>query len=173
MQVLWTEFLESLRQPEYVHVLLHPLPIYGLAAGIFSLVAALVARSRSGQAIALLLIMLTAIAAWPVAHFGHAAYDRVYAMSNDPAQKWLNWHEHLADRIVWAFYATAALAAATLVGFGRSPRLQRIALPLTLAVAVVALGLSGFLAFVGGKIRHSEFRHGPPPAWANTAADQD
>jgi uncharacterized membrane protein len=173
MQLLWTEFLEALRQPEYVHVMLHPLPIYGLVAGVFSLVVALLARSRSGQAIALLLIVLTALAAWPVAHFGYAAYDRVYAMSNDPAQKWLNWHEHLAGRIVWGFYATAALAAATLLGLWKSPRLHRIVLPLTLIAAVVALGLSGFLAFVGGKIRHSEFRHGPPPAWADTAADQD
>ena len=173
MQLLWTEFLEALRQPEYVHVMLHPLPIYGLVAGVFSLVAALLARSRSAQAIALLLIVLTAIAAWPVAHFGRASYDRVYAMSNDSAQKWLNWHEHLAGRMVWGFYATAALAAATLLGHWKSPRVHRIALPLTLTAAVVALGLSGFLAFVGGKIRHSEFRGGPPPAWANTAADQD
>jgi hypothetical protein len=173
MQLLWTEFLEALRQPEYVHVLLHPLPIFGLVAGVFSLVVALLAHSRSGQAIALLLMVLAATAAWPVAHFGHAAYDRVYAMSNDPAQKWLNWHEHLADRIVWSFYVTAALAAAALVGHWKSPGLRRIALPLTLVAAVVALGFSGFLAFVGGKIRHSEFRHGPPPTWADTAADRD
>jgi hypothetical protein len=118
-------------------------------------------------------MLLTASTAWPVAYFGHEAYDRVYAMSNDPEQKWLNWHEHLAERIVWGFYATAALAAAALVGHWKSPRLHRIALPLTLVAAVAALGLSGFLAFVGGKIRHSEFRSGPPPAWADTAADHD
>lgn len=173
MQLLWTEFLAALRQPEYLHVVLHPLPIYGLAAGVFSLVVALLARSRSGQAIALLLMLLTASAAWPVAHFGREAYDRVYALSNDPAQKWLNWHEHLAGRIVWGFYATAALAAATLLGHWKSPRLHRVALPLVLVAALVALSLSGFLAFVGGKIRHSEFRNGPPPVWADTAADHD
>ena len=173
MQPWWTEFLEALRQPEYVHVLLHPLPIYGLAAGVFSLAAAFVGRSRSGQAIALLLIALSAAAAWPVAHFGHAAYDRVFAMSNGDAQKWLNWHKHLAERIVWSFYATAVLATTALGGQWKNPRLHRIALPLTLVAAVVALGLSGFLAFVGGKIRHSEFRHGSPPAWADTAPDQD
>lgn len=173
MQLLWTGFLEALRQPEYLHVLLNPLPIYGLAAGVFSLVVALLARSRPGQAIALLLILLTAAAAWPVAHYGHAAYDRVYAMSNDPAQKWLDWHKRLADRIVWGFYATAALAATALAGQWKLLRLHRVVVPLTLVAALVALGLGGFLAFVGGKIRHSEFRDGPPPAWADTAADQD
>jgi hypothetical protein len=46
------------------------------------------------------------------------------------------------------------------------PRWQRLSLALTLAVTLVAIGLGGFLAFVGGKIRHSEFRDGPPPVIA-------
>ena len=173
MQLLWAEFLQALRQPEYVHVLLHPLPIYGLAAGIFSLVLALVGRSRSGQAIALVLILLTAASAWAVAHFGQEAFDRVYAMSNGETQKWLNWHAYLAERIVWVHYAAAALAAAALIGLLKFPRLHRPALVLTMVTALTALGLGGFLAFVGGKIRHNEFRHGPPPAWAHTAPDED
>jgi hypothetical protein len=173
MQSLWTDFFAALRQPEYVHVLLNPLPIYGLAAGVFSLGVALIARSRGGQAIALLLILLAAAAAWPVAHYGSAGYDRVYSMANESAQKWLNWHVYLADRIVWGYYATAALAALTLIGLWKFPRLHRVALVLTLVGALTALGLGGFLAFAGGKVRHSEFLHGPPPAWAHTAPDED
>jgi peptidoglycan/LPS O-acetylase OafA/YrhL len=173
MQSLWAEFLAALRQPEYVHVLLHPLPIYGLAAGVFSLLLALVFRSRPGQAIALVLIVLTAASAWLVAHYGHAGYDRVSAMSSGDAQEWLNWHKHLGERIVWVHYATAALAAAALLSLWKFPRLHRLALILTLVGALAALGLGGFLALVGGKIRHSEVRHGPPPAWAHTAADED
>ncbi|HUL52662.1 MAG TPA: hypothetical protein VLT83_04540 [Opitutaceae bacterium] len=173
MQLLWTEFWQALRQPEYVHVLLHPLPIYGLAAGVFSLVVALVARSRGGQAIGLVVMMLAAASAWVVAHFGHAGYDRVYAMSNDAAQKWLNWHQYLAERIVWAYYLAAAASALALLGLWKFPRLQRPAVPLSLATAVAAVSLGGFLAFVGGKIRHPEFRSGNPPAWAHTTAEPD
>ena len=160
---LWTQFLHELRQPEYVHVLLNPLPIYGLAAGFLSLVLAWVARSRAARAVALTLILLTALSAWPVAHFGHAAYDRVYAMSGTPAQQWLDWHAYLAERFVWVYYTVAALAAGALFCLWRAPRWQRLSLALTLAATVVALSLGGFLAFVGGKIRHSEFRDGPPP----------
>jgi hypothetical protein len=173
MQSLWTEILAALRQPEYLHVLLHPLPIYGLAAGVFSLALALAIRNRGAQAVALLLILLTAASAWLVAHYGHASYDRVYAMSNDAAQKWLNWHEHLAEGIVWVYYSAAALAAAALLGLWKYPRVHRVALPLAAAAAVVALGCGGFLAFVGGKIRHLEFRPGPPPTWAHTTPDED
>jgi glucan phosphoethanolaminetransferase (alkaline phosphatase superfamily) len=173
MQSLWTELLAALRQPEYVHVLLHPLPIYGLAAGVFSLLLALVGRSRSGQAIALVLILLTAASSWLVAHYGRAGYDRVSAISGGDALQWLNWHKHLGERIVWVHYATAAFAAAALLGLWKFPRLHRAALILTLVAAAAALSFGGFLAFVGGKIRHSEFRHGPPPAWAHTTADDD
>jgi len=173
MQQLWAEFLQALRQPEYVHVLLHPLPIYGLAAGIFSLVLALVGRSRSGQAIALVLMLLAAASAWAVAHFGEEAFDRVHAMANGEAQKWLNWHAYLAERIIWVHYGVAALAALALAGLWKFPRLHRTALVLTMVAALAALGLGGFLAFVGGKIRHTEFRHGPPPTWAHTAPDED
>ena len=173
MQSLWTDFVAALRQPEYVHLLLNPLPIYGLAAGFCSLVVALITRSRGGQAIALLLIFLTAAAAWPVAHYGSAGYDRIYAMSTGPAQQWLNWHAYLADRIVWSYYTAAALAVLTLLGQWKFSRLHCPALIFTLLATMTSLGLGGFLAFVGGKIRHSEFRHESPPAWAHTTADED
>jgi uncharacterized membrane protein len=173
MQALWTELLKDLSQPEYVHVLLNPLPIYGLAAGLLCLVVALIARSRGGQGVALLLILLATASAWPVAYFGGAAYDRVYSMSDATAQKWLNWHAHLADGIVWAYSVAAALTAVALVGLWKFPRVHRWALPLTAVIAFLTLGLGGFLGFVGGKIRHSEFRHGLPPAWANTTPDED
>jgi hypothetical protein len=173
MSLLWSEFLRGLHQPEYVHVLLNPLPIYGLAMGLLTLVMALVFRDRRTQAVALALIVMTAAAAWPVAHYGSAGYDRVYSMSDASAQKWLNWHAHLADRIVWAHYAAAALATATLAGLWKFPRWHRPALILTLVATLAALSLGGFLAFVGGKIRHAEFRHDSPPAWAHTAPDED
>jgi hypothetical protein len=172
MQPLWTEFVTALHQPEYLHLLWHPLPIYGLAAGLVSLVLALVFGSRPAETTALLVIVLTAAAAWPAAHYGHAAYDRVYAMTGGDAQQWLAWHQHLADRLVWVDYAAAACAAATLFGLWVFLPLHRAAVSLTLAMVLAALATGGFLAFVGGKIRHPEFRHGPPPAWAGPAADK-
>ncbi|MEA3092433.1 MAG: hypothetical protein QOJ04_3775, partial [Caballeronia sp.] len=32
--------LRDLRQPEYLHVLLNPIPVYGLAIALFGLIAA-------------------------------------------------------------------------------------------------------------------------------------
>ena len=33
-------FLKGLEQPEYIHVLINPLPVYGLAMGLIGLIAA-------------------------------------------------------------------------------------------------------------------------------------
>jgi glucan phosphoethanolaminetransferase (alkaline phosphatase superfamily) len=173
MSSLWSEFLRELHQPEYVHVLLNPLPVYGLALALLALALALIFRSREAQAVALILIVIAAASAWPVAYFGSAGYDRVYSMSDESAQKWLNWHAYLADRIVWAHSTAAVLAAAALAALWRFTRWQRLALVLTIAAALIAVSLGGFLGYVGGKIRHAEFRHAPPPAWAHTEPDGD
>ena len=170
---LWTEFLHALREPEYVHVLLNPLPVYGLAAGLFALLAAAIARSRAAQSLALFLILIGAVSVWPAAHFGEAGYDRVYSMSGEVAQKWLNWHMHLADTLVWVDSAAALLAALALVAAWKNHRLRRLATLATAIVALAGLGCGSLVAFVGGKIRHSEFRDQPPPAWANTKSDYD
>ncbi len=173
MQSLWLDFTSALKQPEYVHILLNPLPVYGLAVGFLSLVAALATRSRGAQTLAVAIIFVSALAAWPVAHFGDAAFDRVRAMSDADAQKWLNWHAHLADWILVAFYTTAGVAALALVAQWRFPRVHRWTLPATAVLAAVTFALGGLLAYAGGKIRHAEFRSHAPPAWANTSPDDD
>lgn len=55
---LLASLTEDLSQPEYVHVLLNPLPVYGLAVGIIGLVVALIIfrGSQAAQRTALILI---------------------------------------------------------------------------------------------------------------------
>src|SRR5262245_22602291 len=48
--------LRDLRQPEYIHVLLNPLPVYGLLVGLSGLVIALILKSRRAQIVTLLLV---------------------------------------------------------------------------------------------------------------------
>ena len=53
-------FLRGLEQPEYVHVLLNPLPVYGLALGLVALMIALALRSREARICAFILILIAA-----------------------------------------------------------------------------------------------------------------
>ena len=75
--------LRDLRQPEYLHVLLNPIPVYGLAIALFGLIAAAYLRSRGGQLTALVLIFACAISVWAVARQGDLAYNPVLSMADE------------------------------------------------------------------------------------------
>lgn len=157
------ELLQQLKQPEYVHVLLNPIPVYGILCGVLALMIGLLLRSRPAQITALILVILASLSVWPVSEYGERAYDRVYSMSNSDAQKWLDVHTHRAGRGVYVFYATALVAATALILPLLRPRTQTPLVVATLVLAIAALAVGGWISHAGGKVRHSEFRAGPPP----------
>jgi hypothetical protein len=155
--------LRDLRQPEYIHVLINPLPVYGLAMGLLGLIIALFLRSRSAQVATLVIVLICAASAWPVYEFGKQAKDRVLSMENEVGGAWLEEHEDRAEDLIWLFYVLAVVSAVALVAPRKWPR---SAGPLVIAVillGVTTLGAGGYIAYAGGKIRHREFRNVPPP----------
>ena len=155
--------LRDLRQPEYIHVLINPLPVYGLAMGLLGLIIAFFLRSRSAQVATLVIVLICAASALPVYAFGKQAKDRVLSMENEVGDAWLEEHEDRAEDLIWLFYALAVVSAIALVAPRKWPR---CAGPLVIAVillGVTTLGAGGYIAYAGGKIRHREFRNVPPP----------
>jgi alpha-D-ribose 1-methylphosphonate 5-triphosphate synthase subunit PhnH len=155
--------LRDLRQPEYLHVLLNPLPVYGLAIALFGLIVALYLGSRGGQVTALVLIFACAASAWPVAHYGEAAESSVLAMADDDGQAWLKAHAHRADELIYVFYVLALVSAAAIFAPKKWPRSARPLAIATLILTIISLGAGFYIAHAGGKIRHREFRNVPPP----------
>ena len=155
--------LRDLRQPEYIHVLINPLPVYGLAIGLVGLIVAFLLRSRRAQIATLILVLICSVSAWPVYEFGQQAKDRVLSMENEVGGAWLEEHEQRAEDLIWLFYGLAVLSAVALF----APRIwPRSSTPLVLAVillTIATLGAGGYIAYAGGKIRHREFRNVPPP----------
>ena len=154
---------QDLSQPEYVHVLINPLPVYGLAMGVIGLIVALLQRSRQAQIATLALILLSGAIAWPVVHYGEAGYDRVLAMSDDQGQAWLKVHEHRADELARLFYVLAGVAAAAILAPLKWPKSATALIISTLLLSFAVLGTGGYIAHAGGKIRHREFRNAPAP----------
>jgi disulfide bond formation protein DsbB len=154
---------QDLSQHEYIHVLINPLPVYGLAIAIIGLVIALLQRSRPAQVATLALVLLSGAIAWPVVHFGEEAYDRVLSMSDDQGQAWLKVHEHRADELAWSFYALAGVAAVAILAPLKWPKAATALSIVTLLFSFAVLGIGGYIAHAGGKIRHREFRNGPAP----------
>ena len=160
---MWQTFLRDLQQPEYVHVLLNPLPVYGLATGLIGLIVAFFLRSRRGQITALVLIFISAASAWPVVHYGEEGYDRVLSMADADGEAWLKAHQGRAEKVKYVFYALALLALAAIFLPKKWPGAATPLAGATLILALVSLGAGGYIAYAGGKVRHREFRTGPPP----------
>jgi len=155
--------LRDLRQPEYIHVLINPLPIYGLAMGWVGLVIAFFLKSRRAQIVTLALVLIGAVSAWPVYELGQQSYDRVLSMADTDGQAWLDEHQDRAQNLIYFFYALALLSAAAIVV---PMKWSKSSMPLTLAAIVlgaVVIGMGAYIAQAGGKIRHREFRNEQPP----------
>jgi hypothetical protein len=155
--------LRDLQQPEYIHVLLNPLPVYGLLIGLIGLVITLILKSRRAQITTLTLVLISSASAWPVYEFGQQGYDRVLSMTDDAGQAWLDEHRERGENLIWIFYVLAALSAIAIAAPIKWPKSS---MPLALAVLLlgaVTLGSGAYIAYAGGRVRHREFRNEPAP----------
>jgi hypothetical protein len=155
--------LRDLRQPEYLHVLLNPLPVYGLLIAWIGLIIAFCLKSRRTQLAILVLVLVSSLSAWPVYEFGQQAYDRVLSMADEDGQRWLDEHRDRAEDLIWIFYALAVLSAIAIAAPIKWPKSSA---PLVIAVILLGaatLGSGCYIAYAGGRIRHREFRNVPPP----------
>jgi|ERR1700730_9962689 hypothetical protein len=155
--------LRDLRQPEYVHVLINQLPILGLAVGCIGLIVALLLRSRSAKIATLAIVLISAASAWPTFEFGEQAEDRLLTQVDEDGRAWLEAHKARAEQCINYFYALAILSAVAIVA---PIKWKKSSVPLALLVLLcgfAVLGMGGYIAYAGGKIRHREFRNAPPP----------
>lgn len=157
--LLW----QHLSDPEYVHVLINPLPVYGLSIAVLALALALFLRTQRLTIAALVLVFVCSMSAWPTYSYGEAAYDRVKAMSDPAGEQWLDEHMARGMKMIWMFYVLAGVAAIGVVGIVKWPRLSFAVTVGTLAWGVATLGAGGYIAYAGGHVRHKEFRFEPPP----------
>jgi hypothetical protein len=166
-------FLHSLQQPEYVHVLLNPLPIYGLGVGLFGLVIALLLRSRPAAIVALAIVLVSTASALPVYEFGEEGYDVMYSRADNVGDAWLSAHKERAERLIWFFYALALLSAVAILAPIKWPKSSVFLAIAVLLFGVVVFGFGGYIAYAGGRVRHPEFRHEAPPKKAADTSERD
>ena len=154
---------EHLTDPEYLHTLINPMPVYGLAIGLFVLVLALILRSKRVTIAALVVVFVCALSAWPTYHYGEAAYDRVKAMSDPAGEQWLDEHMARGEKMIWLFFVVAGVAAIGVGAVLKWPRISFAVTVSTLVLGAATLGTGGYIAYAGGHVRHKEFRFESPP----------
>ncbi len=79
--------LEHLSNPEYVHVLLNPLPVYGLAMGVLGLTVALIAGSRAPRVSASVHVFVSPFPASGIGHCKHAIVSRFAVVIDRPRRE--------------------------------------------------------------------------------------
>lgn len=159
MGALWDLF-PRFASPEYVHVLLNHWPVEGLAAGVVLLAWALGTGKETRGAL-LWLLWISGVSLWAF-RSGGRGYDRVWAMSDGEAQAWLRVHAERAALLVWVYAVLAGAVLGALISSKRHPARARF-----FEKGALIIGLGAFLggawaSHAGGRIRHSEFRDGPP-----------
>jgi hypothetical protein len=150
--------LDLLKKPEYIHVVLNHLVIYGTILGAVALAISLILRSRAAQITALVITFIAAGSAYPVLVSGQRAYKPVRDMADDAAQEALDEHMDRAEKTINVFYLLALISLAALLVPIKSPKLGPPLAAVTLALALLCFGLSLYIAQQGGRIRHPEFR---------------
>ena len=159
-------FLAHLKQPEYMHVLINPIPIFGMGLGLLLLIVAWVRPAAGLSEAGLAIIIATGVITYPTIKLGQYAYDRIFETIPLDAQEWLDVHMARAERSQYLFYLAAILACLTLYKQRRNPETARRLMIATMAVSGLCAALAGLIAHAGGQVRHTEFRTGPPTARA-------
>src|SRR5581483_3656272 len=111
---------------EYVHVLLNPLPVYGLAIGALVLAVGLFAQSKTARNTGLLVVVFCAASAWPVLYFGQHGSNHLYPQLDTESQQWLDAHMDRAEQFIYAFYVTAILGIGALITQKKFPKASKV-----------------------------------------------
>jgi hypothetical protein len=165
--------LDLLKKPEYIHVLLNHLPIYGTILAALALAISLMLRSRAAQITALVLALIAGGAAYPVFVSGQRAYKTIRGLSDDDGAEWLDEHMDRAEKTIDAFYVLALLAAAGLLVPIKWPKAAFWLAAATLVAAIVCSVVAAYIAVPGGRVRHPEFRPAETPTPASEVDHTD
>lgn len=158
---------------EHLHVLLNHLPLVGLMLAAVVLVVALALRNRPTIVFGLALVGLTAGTAWPVIESGQSSYVRVRELADEEGKAHLRHHMALAERWDKLYYATAGVAVLGLLAAWKWPRGFHALAVLAALLAAASLVAGVVIAEAGGKVRHPEFRSGPPAPEHHEDGDHD
>ena len=150
--------LDLLKRPEYIHVVLNHLVIYGTILGALALAVSLVLRSRAAQITALVITLIAATAAYPVLISGQRAYKVIRNSSDDAGQEALDEHMDRAEKTIALFYLLSLVSLSGLLVPIKWPRTGAPLAVATLLLALVCFGLSLYIAQEGGRVKHPEFR---------------
>lgn len=153
--------------PAHLHLLTNHIPIFITLAGLITLGLAFVWKNDGVRRAALILLIIGTLGGLMTYWLGQQAYKPVRGLADEIGQDWLDLHMERAEKVIWLFWLAAVSAVAALVIEWRKSRFALIATLLAGALGAATLGVSGWIADAGGKIRHPEIRRNSVPVSAD------
>lgn len=134
---------QGLSDPEYLHLLLEPLPLYGVAAGLLFLLFAQFAGENKCRLLALAVICASCASVWPYQELRRQSNPRIMATRDPALAPLIREQTERREACNWAYYTVACLGAVTLAArlVGRG----NLLLAATALAAFILLGLSVWL----------------------------
>jgi len=145
----------------HVHLLVNHIPVLGVALGLVVLALAATRHHTVVARCALVLFVISALAAIPTYLTGEPAEDLVESAAGD-VEAWVEPHEEAA---LISLVLVEGLGVLSIIGLWMSrdrPTLTRGVMALVLVLAAITAGSLTWTANLGGQIRHSEIRGGSP-----------
>jgi uncharacterized membrane protein len=155
--------------PAHVHLLLNHLPLIGSGIGILLLALGAVRKSGELKKTSLWIFVIAALVAIPVFLTGEPA-EHIVEHLPGVAEPIIEQHEQAALFSLIAMEALGVISLAGLFVSRRSTDVSKLFAAIALGVSIIAAGLMGWTANLGGQIRHSEIRSG---AGSNTTEGGD
>ena len=152
---MWQELInlwQSVRDPEYAHLLLESLPLFGIGAGLIFLCGSLVFREGKSRLLALLLICVSSGSVWPYVELREKAQARIIAMHDPSYAPLIREQTTRRKSTAWAFYAMCLISGlAAILGMAGKGRALLI---LTIVAATATFWLSLWLHKKEAEIYH-------------------
>src|SRR6202008_2717137 len=128
------------------HVLLNPMPLYGMAAGAFLLAWSRLRHPEEFPEGALIWIILVAFVTGLAVYFGEQGYENVGAIADAHGNRWLAHHKERAETLMYIFYLAGFCALGSLVAKRRQPSWVRYGVSLTLVLTILSMGAAASIS---------------------------
>ncbi|MBO0801354.1 MAG: hypothetical protein J2P31_21250 [Blastocatellia bacterium] len=156
----------------HIHLLLNHIPVIGIMLGALLSLFAILRKSEELKRVTLGIFVFTAVIALPVYFTGEPAEDMVKHLP-EVSKAFIEPHEDSALFSLVAAIVTGIVALIGLIVYRRAEKLPNWIATSTLVLSLVASGLMGWTANLGGQIRHTEIRAGfTPSAETQTGSNQ-
>jgi ABC-type branched-subunit amino acid transport system permease subunit len=157
--------------PAHLHLLTNHIPIFITLAGLITLGLAFLWKNDAVRRAALILLIIGTVGGLVTYWLGQQAYKPVRGLADETGQDWLDLHMERAEKVIWLYWLAAVLATTALVAAWRKSRFALIATILAGALGAATLGVAGWIADAGGKIRHPEIRGDSKPVSEETSSE--